>query len=514
MAWPRVVPFVLLVVVVSATSAFAEPTRREKGDHAIQARAILRKYCSDCHNGGEKNRGRMIALDHARLVAGGPNPVPFVSPGNVAGSQIIQFIEEGSMPPGGRPRPQPDEIESLKQWIAESATSFPAAFDEATTLRVMLNDLATQPEEAAPYLRYFSLAHLIHEDAKLPNLATAERELQQALLRAGAIAPGQPPPVPVDGTATLFRFDIRPAGWDSNALFVKVAKGAEGLFPLTPYDVLLLEYPHAAAMPPTDPLAKPLRDYLAKAKLARPVPFLQGDWVAASLKPGSPLADDLKSLTELHGELQKQKFPASGGEKNMPCGPKPHAFGGLNPVPAAAKAQPDRPVLPLGAWYSGDCQIEPPPFTLTAEVVGDDDKPLKSVLKGEPFRLKVTTNRDIRFVLLMVWSNGEVRVQETRQDGFLKAGEQFLVPKDAERFRIADILTGAPKATEYFVLLASEKELPQPVIVRSRHARNGECDEQKRFPIFRFLLDPDEKVDQSRVVRRVVPVTVTAKKAD
>jgi Planctomycete cytochrome C len=507
-------PFGLLIIgaIFASPATAAEPNRREKGDRAIKARAILRKYCYECH-GGKESRGTILALDHSRLVASGPNPVPFVLPRNAADSQIIQFLEDGSMPPGGRERPKPDEIALLKQWIAESATSFPAAFDEQTTLRVMLDDLATLPETDVPHIRYFSFAHLISEDGKLPDLGAAELELQKALLWCGI----EKPPEPVDGTATLFRFDTRQAGWDDRELFLRVRKGAEGVFPLSPYDLLLLEYPHASRLSPDNPLAKRLGEYMAKAKLVRPVPFLRADWVAGMLKLGSPLADDMKSLTELHKALENDGKPAVGQEKNpMPCGPKPRAFAGLNPVPAFPKLEPARPILPLWAYYGGSCQVEPPTIKLTAEALDQNGKPLKKpVAKGEPFQLHVTTDQKAYFVLLMVWSDGQVKVMETRNEGFMPGGEHFLGPKTDEAkpmFRITGILTGDPKATEYFVLLASSEELPPPVLVRSRHALS--CDNPKRSPVYRFLFDPDAKFEQSRVIRKVIPITVTAAKLD
>jgi hypothetical protein len=507
------------VLLASTTASSAEPMNREKGDRAILARAILRKYCYDCH-GGNESHGTIAVLDYTKLVANGPNPVPFVAPKNADGSQIIQFIEDGSMPPGGRPRPTADELAILKQWIGESATSFPAAFDDATTLKVMLADLRLHPDDAK-YLRYFSLAHLVRDDAKLPELEAALGQAELALQKAITLC-GLAALEPVDGTRTLFRLDTRLAGWDNSELFVRVRQGApdDGVFPLTPYDLLLLEYPYGTRLATDDPLAKPLDDYFEKAKLVRPVPFLRADWVAGvvagPLKLGSPLADDLKSLTELHKAFKNKGFPPVGKEPDE-CGLKPHAFGGVNPIPAAPKPETVRTIPPLGSWYSGDCQIEPPPFKLTVDLVDKDKKPIKSVTTSDPFQLRVKSDQTVNFVLLMVWSDGQVRVQETRQDGLLLAGEEyFLVPKpvkgEESMFRIPGILTGETKANEYIVLLASRDQVPLPVIVRSRHALK--CDNPKRFPIYRFFFEPDAKLDQARIVRKVMPIAVTALKKD
>jgi len=101
-----------LVLLFTANQSRAdEPAglnHRDKGDLAIQARGILKKYCSECHSGEAGSRGTIVVLEHPKLVADGPNPIHFVLPKNAAGSQIIQFIEDGSMPPGNRARPTTD----------------------------------------------------------------------------------------------------------------------------------------------------------------------------------------------------------------------------------------------------------------------------------------------------------------------------------------------------------------------------------------------------------------------
>ena len=370
-----------------------------------------------------------------------------------------------------------------------------------------------QHPEDAPNLRYFSLAHLIKDNAEPPDLKRVEFGLQKALAWCGVKPPGgKPAAEPVDGTATLFRFDVRHAGWDNRELFSRSPKGGEpDLVRLTPYDLILLEYPHAVTLPPGDALANRLDAYLQAARLARPVPFLRADWLAEKLAIKAPLADDLRSLGELAAALKKENSPDLGKEGKMPCGPTTRAFAARNPVPTAPKAEPSRPVLPLSAWYSGDCQANAPAFTLAAEAVDLQGKKLTGLAKGTPFRLKVTTDRKINFVLLAVYSNGEAEIQPTKQGGFLEAGVHSLTPERAGAFRITDILTGEPKASEYYVLLASTEKLPAPVVVRSRHSRGPDCDEEKRYPIYRFVFPSDPKFDQSLVVRRVVALTIKEK---
>ncbi|HSQ54851.1 MAG TPA: c-type cytochrome domain-containing protein [Gemmata sp.] len=483
----------------------APSTSREKADRAIHARAILRKYCFDCH-GGNESKGTIRVMDHPKLLSRGPNPVPFVLPGEPAKSQIFQFIQDGSMPPGGKQRPSPAEIAVLQKWIEDGATRFPASFDEDATLRLLLDDAAAHPEDA-PFIRYLSLAHLIRDDAGIPDLGKAERDLFATLAECGI----RKMPTPVDPAGTLYRLDTRQAGWASRDLFLKTGGGAEGTYPLSPYDLVLMEYPHAAALPAEHPIAKELETYLRSARLSQPIPFVRADWLTAMLKKESPLAKELKSLGELHAAISKE-----GERGRLPCGVAPNPFGRQNPVPPSLKPSSSRGALPFFAWYSGDTQPLEPPFSITTALVDIESEPLKALKTGEPFRLRVQADRPVHFVLLMVWADGQVVFQPTQANGFLEAREIALRPPDVANggFRIADIATGAKQATEYFVLLASLKPLPRPVIVRSRHSRGPMCEAMRRYPIYRFLFEPDAAIEQSSVVRKVIPIPVKSGTAD
>lgn len=502
----------LLVLLAPPVGADESLTRRERGDLAIRARAILKKHCLECH-GGTESRGTVQVLDHARLVAAGPNPVPFVAPGEDKASQIVQFIEEGSMPPGDRPRPTEEETRTLKEWIRATAPSYPRDFDDRSTIDAMLADLGQHAEEA-PHLRYFSLAHLIRDDEPLPDLKKVEFDLQRALTWCG-VKPlaGKPAAEPVDGTATLFRFDVRHAGWDSRELFAhSLRSGRSGIYQLTPYDLILLEYPHGFGIAPDDPVAKRLDEYFAAASLTRRVPFLRADWLAEKLAVKSPLADDIRSLGELETALKKAGFPDLMKQENMPCGPATRPFASKNPAPPAPKAEAVRPILPLSAWYTGDCQANAPSLAVSLEPVDAGGKTLTTIPKETQFRFKVTTDRRVNFVLISVFADGDLAIIPTRQGGvLLEGGDHYLSPENSGAFVMTPSPTGEPKATEYFVLLASIEKIPTPAVVRSRHSDPPDCREKGRFPIYRFVFDVDAKFDQSRIVRKVVAVTVTDK---
>jgi len=518
-------PLALTLFALCAAPASAqskELNRRERGDLAIHARAILRHHCFECH-GGNRKVSTLPILEHKKLIATS-NPVPFVASKKVAESQIIQFIEDGSMPPGNRDRLTSAEIDRLKEWIAEGAPSFPTTFDDAGTLQAILTDLAAQPDASKEHLRYFSFAHLISDKGPLPDLKKAEFELGRALREVGLIdlQNPPPPPQPVDDTATLFRFDVRTVGWDNRQLFTTSVNGAVGSpHQLSAYDLLLLEYPFGSL--PADPR---FADYFARAKLVRPIPFLRAEWVSRALmNPKSekheptPLAADLKSLTALSAALKKQDFPAVGQEEKMPCGVRPLAFGRQTSVPAAVKPTTPSPILPFDSWYSGDVSMDPSPLNVAAELVTPEGQALTSVTAGQRFHLKVKAKQNAWFVLLMVDGQGGVRVMPTNRDRFFNAEQIILTPKpmqsgDLPAFSISPT-TEDKKPIEYFVLLVAESGEPLPAvsIVQSRHSQGPDCYKENLFPIFRFLFDQQktEKFDPSKVVRKVIPIQLRQK---
>ncbi|VTT99943.1 hypothetical protein : Serine/threonine protein kinase OS=Singulisphaera acidiphila (strain ATCC BAA-1392 / DSM 18658 / VKM B-2454 / MOB10) GN=Sinac_0241 PE=4 SV=1: PSCyt1 [Gemmataceae bacterium] len=507
---PRVL---LLVGCVSAASVGAQDqnapklTHRQRGDLALRARAIFQQHCFACHGGG-KSRSTLRVLQHDHLVAK-TNPVPFVVPGNPAGSQVVQFLEDGSMPPGTGPRPTPEEVAAIRQWVAAGAPRFPVTFDDAGTLQAIAEAAAARPADA-PHLRYLSFSHLVTPETPRPDLAAAERSLQRAL--SGAGVGGDALPEPVDDAATLFRLDARKVRWDDREVFSSFDKlTTGGVFPLSAYDLLLLEYPHL----PAAPVPAALGGYLAGAKLARDVPFLRADWLADALyarEQPRPLAGDLKSLAELSAALAKPG--------RAPAGPAYRPFDELKQPPAVTRPAAQAAALPFASWYSGDAAVEPPPLAVTWEFVGEDGGPLKAIPYGAPFKLRLTGRNNLRFRLLLVGTDGVVRVQATNRNGIFNGEQVDVTPAQGATFRITPVRKGA---NEYFVLFVSESPLPPVTIVRSRHGTSLEAEEDGRYPVTRFLFNTAAKVDDgfdpakwnpAGVVRKVIPIPLTATRAD
>ena len=128
---------------------------------------LLTRKCGRCHI--ESLQGGLSLGDLKSMLAGGDSAQPVVSPGNPAQSLIIQRVlsddPQERMPPGDQ-RLSPEEIESLKNWIASGAGWAPepldekqirpsADLDDASYIRKLSYDLIGLPpsqEELAAFL--------------------------------------------------------------------------------------------------------------------------------------------------------------------------------------------------------------------------------------------------------------------------------------------------------------------------------------------------------------------------
>jgi len=77
---------------------------------------ILVEHCGKCHVSGSKGNFSMASF---RQLAKGPPEGTVIFAGDVLGSRLIETIETGDMPRGGKV--PPDQLKTLKDWIAGGA---------------------------------------------------------------------------------------------------------------------------------------------------------------------------------------------------------------------------------------------------------------------------------------------------------------------------------------------------------------------------------------------------------
>lgn len=102
-------------------------------DFAATVKPVLEKHCLSCHNpsrplGQVRVDTREALLGGKSVVAGAPEK-----------STLYTTMKAGAMPPAG-PKPKPEEIEAVRQWIAEGA-NWPAGVRVGAAPAAMADDL-------------------------------------------------------------------------------------------------------------------------------------------------------------------------------------------------------------------------------------------------------------------------------------------------------------------------------------------------------------------------------------
>src|SRR5262249_34304015 len=138
MSHPRGVLYLAVGAVVLLGSATPVTAAEESTDVlAVQARAVLRKYCAACHD-GDKARAGLHVLNSASLTR---KDHLVVTKGQPESSELFQLVECGTMPPGTRPKVTPAEHDALRDWIMANAPDFPPPYSETYALATILLDV-------------------------------------------------------------------------------------------------------------------------------------------------------------------------------------------------------------------------------------------------------------------------------------------------------------------------------------------------------------------------------------
>src|SRR6202043_291882 len=100
---------------------------------ARQARDVLQTNCHRCHGkDGAMEGGFNYVLDRSRLIARKK-----ITPDQLDHSALFRRVLDGEMPPAdAQPRPGPDEVAVLRQWIEAGAPEFGPSPPEPSIIRL------------------------------------------------------------------------------------------------------------------------------------------------------------------------------------------------------------------------------------------------------------------------------------------------------------------------------------------------------------------------------------------
>jgi hypothetical protein len=77
-------------------------------DYVAEVEPVLREFCYDCHSDGA-NKGGFALDEHINLT--------LLKGDRIHWTRVIDNLDNGTMPPAGKPRPSPDQIATLERWI-------------------------------------------------------------------------------------------------------------------------------------------------------------------------------------------------------------------------------------------------------------------------------------------------------------------------------------------------------------------------------------------------------------
>src|SRR5262245_21921362 len=476
-----------------AQTAFAQ--KPSPADLATQSRAILSKRCGECH-GDQLVRTQLGVLNYAQMVA--KRDVPFIQANDVDASQVLELIEQGSMPPGLHPKVPADELDVLRKWVNAGAGAYPAHFDDAYAYDAILSDLSGDvPVRDVPLYRYLTLHHLA-EDATTTDFIKARADFLRDLPKVFSQTWGGPQTV--DAHGTIFRINLRDVGWDHKP-FVKIDSDGKDNGPshVNVFDVVLLEYPYLRLPSGSATFEKIGAKLLKPAKQVRPAPFVRGDWFIQATTTTS-LGKDLATLLNL-GKDTPPGLSAPKSETTVK--PKPLA-GALRAVDAWHGLDPAEVTAVKGLKVETTADWPTVPGLMGETIDVSRNMPRDKFYGGERVRLRVSADDKMYFQL--VWLSAKNQVSRwpptEKYESPGKAWETVLPGTG-----IDDVLDPEELGTEKLMVFASKEDIPTIEAIR---ARGGEV-ERFYHPFFELKATangfaPD--LAHAKVTRRTVTITV------
>ncbi len=407
MRFIRCVITALLFAGAASTLAAAESS----GDLAIQARALLKKHCAECHDGQRGAPSSLMILDYSQLTDANRSLPAYVKPKGAQASQMLELIEDGSMPPGNRPKLTGAEIEVIRSWIDKGVPAYPRLFDDSYAYNAILADVEKLAEADRKSARYFTLHHLVDALPAGDSLAEARENFRQAV---NSVAKKPLAALTaIDGGEALFRVDLRVIGWDTTP-FRRIRQGKDGKEENLPtsdniFDCLLLEYP-SGVMPPRE-AEKLVEQWLRPIEMVRPIAFVHADWFAKAVD-GTPLKNDLNRLLSLGAKARGMSVPEK--KTTEPA---------LSERPSIVIRQPAKaiPIIPIDAWYAGDYE---PKGDLKLDISIKDEAGMVTTnfKAGKRLKMEIRASQTLFVEIILVDPEGSIFALDLALAGACRAG--------------------------------------------------------------------------------------------
>lgn len=470
-----IIASLIAVGVVRAEAAKPETT--------LRARAILRKYCSKCHDSEDKPRGEISVMDRAGMERA---ERPFLAPGSADASQLLRFIEDGSMPPGTHDKPTAEERAVIKEWINADAASFPRQFDDAYVLSSIAADIKRLPQAERPHVRYFTLHNVVADDPL--KIAGPRDALFQAI---GDHSKVKDKPGVADPFQMVYRIDLRNTGWDLQPFKGRRVEDKK-VFPVDSkvnlFDVILLEYPFGILDAKSPDFQKIAKLFLEPAGQVVPITHVRADWFADTFAK-SPVA------TELRGALD---LPA----------PPPRNPLADRPLPDTRRKA--TAMAPLDATTIGDVNAPSAEIDLIFEIgyprntSGSGFRPNKAFKSGDQISVHLRSTKTV--FIEIVWT------EETGRCSFLKVKELVGAGDDKYFEEYADKSPLRVEATRpgvnKFTIFASETDFPPGEVLSTKQLNYRVIHPFYPLPGVTTKFDHDP----AKVVKKTIEFTIEPKK--
>ena len=123
-------PLLVITILFGGVTAADDKSVAPKPEFSFEkdVRPILKAHCLECHGEGKEVEGQ-LDLRLSRLILRGGDSGPAIVAGNPDESLLLERTLSGDMPPGDV-KLTPDEVESIRQWVASGATTLRPEPDE------------------------------------------------------------------------------------------------------------------------------------------------------------------------------------------------------------------------------------------------------------------------------------------------------------------------------------------------------------------------------------------------